>query len=97
MGKWLLSEIVFVAILLFIASHGMATDTPNGAELFKQHCLRCHPIAAVMRDSRIVEIMRKPTGHMPKFDKDQISDNEASAIADYIKLQIALKSICEAK
>jgi mono/diheme cytochrome c family protein len=96
MGKWLLLD-AFVAVIIITASHGMAADKSNGSELFKKHCSMCHPIAAVMRDSRIVEIIRNPKQDMPKFDVKNISDKDASAIADYIKLQIAMKSICEVK
>jgi mono/diheme cytochrome c family protein len=93
MGKWFLSGVIFSVI--FIASQGMAADSPNGSALFKLHCSMCHPNAAVMRDSLIVEIMRNPKKDMPKFDKNKISDKDAAAIADYIKLQIAMKSICK--
>jgi mono/diheme cytochrome c family protein len=95
MKKWIESGAVLLVIV--IASYGMAANAPNGAELFKKHCSMCHPIAAVMRDSRIVEIMRNPKQDMPNFDAKNISDKDASAIADYIKLQIAMKSICEVK
>lgn len=94
MGKWLLLDAIFAVILIIITSYGIAADKPNGAELFKEHCIRCHPIAAMMTDSRIVDTMRNPKRDMPKFDKDKISDKEANAIADYIKFQISMKSIC---
>jgi hypothetical protein len=40
--------------------------------------------------------MRYPPPAMPTFDNDKISDRDADAIANYIRLQISVKSICKA-
>jgi mono/diheme cytochrome c family protein len=63
----------------------MTADTPNGSELFKKHCSKCHPIAALMTGTpgtHIVEVMRHPKRDMPKFDTDKIPDRDADAIAE---------------
>jgi hypothetical protein len=60
----------------------MTADTPNGSALFKKHCFKCYPIAAVMTGTHIVEVMRHPKRDRPKFDTDKIPDRDADAIAE---------------
>ncbi len=89
--KWAASGEILFVIFIVIVSPAMAAQAPNGAELYKKHCSACHPDATRLSDSHIVEIMRNPPSPMPTFDKDKVSDRDADAIADYIRVQHAMK------
>jgi mono/diheme cytochrome c family protein len=95
MGKLALSVAVSFVILMLITSYGMAAGTPNGAALYKKHCAMCHPSAAKLTGTRIVELMRYPRQGMPTFGNDKISDSGAGAIAEYVRMQIAINTICK--
>ena len=96
MIKWIVASAVFFFVFMLISSPGMAERASNGTAMYKKHCSVCHPSAARMSGARIVEIMRYPPPAMPTFDNDKISDRDADAIANYIRLQISVKSICKA-
>ena len=96
MGKLVVSSAVLVVFLISIVSSGMAEDASNGVALFRKHCSLCHPCAAKMTGEHIVILMRYPPPGMPTFNNDKLSNKDATAIADYIRFQIATKSNCKA-
>jgi len=65
-----------------------ATQEKTGEALFNKHCVLCHregnKIERIREPADIAKVMRNPTGSMPEFNEEKISDHEADAIAKFI-------------
>jgi mono/diheme cytochrome c family protein len=76
-----------------VAAQG--TEENNGEKLFHQHCIMCHHEGSHIKDNKnirneddIVTAMRKPKSAMPKFDENEIREDDAKKIAKYIFFSI---------
>ena len=71
------------------------TQENMGEKLFNEHCVMCHPDSNRMKDIKktkdIMNTIRNPKPGMPKFNKEEIPDDAAEAIAKYIFSSILLK------
>ncbi len=80
-----LSLIAGMAVVQASSSAGVALCGPQGEFLFKKHCAGCHrDVTKLRRVKDIPHKLRNPSGAMPTFDKNKISDRDAEEIADYI-------------
>jgi mono/diheme cytochrome c family protein len=78
-----------------IAAKG--TEKNNGKKLFNQHCIMCHREGSLIKDNKniqneddIVTAMRQPKGSMPTFDANEIREDEAKKIANYLFFTIII-------
>ena len=66
-----------------------------GETMFNKHCIMCHPNAdkmkTVTKPEDIINTMRNPKLNMPKFKKEEISNDVAKAIAKYVFFSIISK------
>ncbi len=71
------------------------TQENMGEKLFNEHCVICHPDSNKMNDitkpEDIINTIRNPKPGMPKFDKEEIPNDAAEAIAKYIFFSILSK------
>ena len=76
-----------------VAAQG--TEENNGEKLFNQHCIMCHHEDNHIKNNKnikneedIVTAMRSPKSGMPKFDENEIREEDAKKIAKYIFFSI---------
>ena len=69
-----------------------ATQESQGKELFNTHCIRCHREGGRLQNAHeqgdILNAMRNPKGSMPRFEENEITDEEGKIIARFIFLKI---------
>jgi mono/diheme cytochrome c family protein len=79
---------------------GLPTDAPEGQVLLvEKRCIACHgengPVNGVIERGeiptaeRVIDQLRTPFRNMPSFSPDQVSDAEATQIADFLAQHVS--------
>lgn len=79
---------------------GLADDAPEGQQLLvEKRCAACHTTEGPLKgfQSReetptaeaVISQLRSPARFMPSYNEDQVSDEEAALIADFLASQLA--------
>jgi len=96
MKKHIATALAILAVAGFMAVPAMASDAPDGAEIFKRKCTMCHALdrkkmgPAVKNMNRDAEMLKatikKGRKSMPKYGS-KLSDAEIDAVVAYLKAQ----------
>lgn len=69
-----------------------ATQDDRGEELFNDHCIPCHSggnrLQNVHEPGDVLNAMRNPKGSMPRFEENEITEEERQIISRFIFLKI---------